>query len=146
MPGGGRRFVRVMAALAATLTFFVAVRTTVGAFLRPHLMPALTVSTTSTGGAVGVPPHSWLLDRYLADGHGPVAYGQAVLALLGRGSSACGDGVTQVCLRRLGLHVVSTYQPDNRFWAFQGLESALYMAVAVAAIAVASWAVLARDA
>jgi hypothetical protein len=45
------------------------------------------------------------------------------------------------CLQRLGIHTVTAYQPAGRFWAFQGIETAVYLALAVGLLAVAAWIV-----
>ena len=34
------------------------------------------------------------------------------------------------CVHKLGLHAVSTYQPGSRFWAFQGIESGIFVSLA----------------
>ena len=38
------------------------------------------------------------------------------------------------------------YQPASRFWAFQGIESGIFLLLAAALIAVAAWLILAREA
>jgi hypothetical protein len=48
------------------------------------------------------------------------------------------------CVNRLGLHAVTTYQPGSRFWAFQGIESAIYAALAAALFVTAAWIVRRR--
>jgi len=48
------------------------------------------------------------------------------------------------CLHRLGIHTVTTYQPASRFWAFQGIETAIYAALAAALVVVAAWVVRRR--
>lgn len=42
-------------------------------------------------------------------------------------------GDTAGCLAKLDLHVELRYQPDSRYWFFQGLESALYLLMAALA-------------
>jgi hypothetical protein len=48
------------------------------------------------------------------------------------------------CLHQLGIHTVTTYQPGSRFWAFQGIESAIYVALAAVLLVVAAWVVRGR--
>ena len=45
----------------------------------------------------------------------------------------------QACIRQLGLHVQSTYQPGSRYWTFQGIESAIFIALAVALVGLSLW-------
>jgi hypothetical protein len=50
------------------------------------------------------------------------------------------------CLQKAGWRQFLSYQPISRWWAFQGIETGIYLAVAVAAIAVTFYAVSRRDA
>ncbi len=50
------------------------------------------------------------------------------------------------CLQRLGYRQFVTYQPISRYWAFQGIETGIYVAVAAALIALTFYVVLRRDA
>lgn len=45
-----------------------------------------------------------------------------------------------------GSHMLITYQPATRFWAFQGIEVSIYLVLAAALIAFAYRMVLKRDA
>ncbi len=50
----------------------------------------------------------------------------------------------EACVAKLGIHTVTTYQPASRFWAFQGIESAIFVALAAVLLATAAWAVRRR--
>jgi len=39
-----------------------------------------------------------------------------------------------------------TYQPANRFWAFQGIEAGVFIVLVAGAVALAYWMVVTRDA
>jgi hypothetical protein len=43
------------------------------------------------------------------------------------------------CLGALGLHVDVDYQPVGRYWAFQWLESGLYLSLALLLAALGLW-------
>jgi hypothetical protein len=45
-----------------------------------------------------------------------------------------------------GYHVIITYQPAGRYWAFQGIETGIFVFLAAVLIAVTAIAVLRRDA
>ena len=47
----------------------------------------------------------------------------------------------QQCVAHIGakFHEVVTYQPASRYWAFQGLETALFVVLAVALVGVSFW-------
>jgi hypothetical protein len=39
-----------------------------------------------------------------------------------------------------------TYQPPDRFWTFQGIETGIFLVFAAGAVALAYWMVISRDA
>jgi hypothetical protein len=43
-------------------------------------------------------------------------------------------------------HILLTYQPADRFWAFQGIEAAVFIVLAAVLIALTCRVVVARDA
>jgi hypothetical protein len=45
-----------------------------------------------------------------------------------------------------GYHQLSSYQPASRFWAFQGIEIAIFVVLAAALVALAYRMVRRRDA
>lgn len=48
--------------------------------------------------------------------------------------------------RRPRDHQVLTYQPAGRFWTFQGIEAAIFVALAIVVVAIAYRVVSTRDA
>ena len=50
------------------------------------------------------------------------------------------------CLAAHGYHSFISYQPADRYWAFQGIETGIFLVLAAALIAVAAIVVLRRDA
>jgi len=50
------------------------------------------------------------------------------------------------CLSAHGYQGYLTYQPASRFWAFQGIETGIFLALAAILIAVAFWVLKRRDA
>jgi MYXO-CTERM domain-containing protein len=49
------------------------------------------------------------------------------------------------CLDALGYQVRTTYQPGNRFWAFQWIESAVFVGLAALLVVAALVALRRRD-
>ena len=43
------------------------------------------------------------------------------------------------CLAALNVHSVQTYQPADRYWTFQWLEVAIYLALALLLAGYAFW-------
>jgi hypothetical protein len=142
----GSLFRRVLPAVATTLGVFVAVRVVIGVYLRPHLITPLTSSASLNSGAA--PAGSWVISSGLVSpsgqslGHG-IGIGQLPAACLpGVGEKS---GVLP-CLMAHGFRQVVSYQPAGRFWAFQGIEGSIFVALTAALLGVAFWRVLTRDA
>ncbi len=43
------------------------------------------------------------------------------------------------CLAAKDFRFTTIYQPDSRFWALQGIETGIFVAVAAALLAIAAW-------
>jgi hypothetical protein len=160
---------RTLPAIAVTLAGFIAVRAVIFMTLRRSFMTAVTSyfpinravapagsiwslaagyvgangqpisipqSTTGQviGGANGValPVSSLPASCQAAAGHGPFtrATYEAVLS----------------CAQAHGIRGYVTYQPASRYWAFQGIETGIFLLLAAALIAVAFAVVSRRDA
>lgn len=158
---------RSLPAMAATLAIFVAVQVLVSAGIRPDLLPATAVAvpvdrTTmsralrfdraqAVTGPVTIglpaPSGSWVLSETSAlDGSGrPIQTGQILTCwsrlLTGPGGKggASGFGPLGDCLAPQNLHVEITYQPADRYWPLQWIETALYTALALLLVAVCFW-------
>jgi hypothetical protein len=158
-----RRTVPAMALtmLAVLVTLFV-----VPNFVRPHFMVPERVSMpmtadainqarglgSITGGAVvrgvGV-PGAWVTEvseLRTADGR----------PLAGKAFDTCFDhppktgaggtfGDTAACLGGLGLHVDVAYQPDDRYWPFQLIETAFYLGLSGLLTAFGLWRIRSRS-
>jgi hypothetical protein len=148
---------RTLPAMAATLGAFVGVRALVTLVARPRYLPAKTMTQSLFGGPVRIGQNDWILHQATVNGTGTVISSSgglnsdyliqhcSGLTLPAPGAAfAKGEihGLT-ACVHKLGIHLVSTYQ-RSRFWAFQGIESAIYVALAAGLIAVAWWVVRRR--
>ena len=142
---------RTLPAMALTVLVFTVVQFVVPNVVRPHLMPPVTVSRPMTAEAInearglgsitGGPvvkgltvPGAWVSgasELRTADGRplAPDRFDRCFRDPPRTGATGT-FGDTAVCLARLDLHVVLSYQPNQRYWAFQWLESALYLALA----------------
>jgi len=152
---------RTLPAMAATLAAFVGVRVLVNVFVRPHYLPAKTTSMPvvlrGSGILVGGPDltNGWIINQVTVDRFGHLAYNGGGVGFSPFMASHCrlgaltppnlpSPGQLSHCISKLGLHTVTTYQPAGRFWAFQGIESAIYVALAAALFLVAGWFVRRR--
>ncbi|MGS2648927.1 ABC transporter permease, partial [Streptosporangium sp. LJ11] len=146
---------RTLAAMALTLAVFVAIQLAMPLLVRPHLMPPVTgtfeLSKTNVDG-IGinrdenqfvhvrldsvVPGHAgaWVLSSEFIDPSGR-ASGVEAAVKTSTTSGPCappgagpGQGMDS-CLaeiNRLGYRQQATYQPLERFWPFQWIETGIY--------------------
>jgi hypothetical protein len=147
---------RLVAALGITLVAFVILRVGVEFGLRPHYMAPVTVSTpfatdTSRLQLPTMPDDiGWVISQQTLDSAGRVisdGVGFEFGALLAecpelpnasRGQPP-DPRATMACAVRNGFHVVTVYQPDDRYWRFQATEAAIYLAVAGALVGTSAW-------
>jgi hypothetical protein len=144
---------RTVPAMLVTLVCFVAVRISISHWLRPRFLPPLVEE-------VGVPAltesraHSakdwYLLYGGYVDRHGhPLAPNRVGEAFRGcYGSSPV--QVTKIqaieCMRSAGLFQHNLFQPADRFWLFQSIEAAIFLALAAGLIVLTIWWVRRRTA
>ena len=160
---------RTLPAIAVTLAGFIAVRFVIFNQLRSHFMTAVT--TYFPVDRVFAPAGSaWQLDAGWIGGNGqPIILPQSTngavigggngmslpvsslpascqqLAGNGRLSPAAYHAVVS-CAQAHGIQGYVTYQPASRYWAFQGIETGIFLLLAAALIAVAFAVVSRRDA
>lgn len=142
---------RTVPAMALTLAVFTITMIVMPLAIRPHLMTPITSTVTFT---------SDLLEERRIEGIGsdnssdtsPIGisgYTEPGAWLLGSAfrplMKADGSGVTRAdlkkcttgtlradCLSRQNLHFSITYQPRGRYWSFQWIETAIFLALALA--------------
>jgi hypothetical protein len=150
---------RVVPAMVVTLAGFIGVRVLVTLWLRPHYISAVTVVSKVTSGST--PPGAfWQIASGVLGPNGqlvpqpnnvpyfdgiPQTSLPASCAPLFNGPG--NPSPTGSCAQALS-HYTSylTYQPADRFWAFQGIETGIFLALAAALVAVTALVLLRRDA
>ena len=140
---------RTLPAMAVTLGGFVAVRVIIVLWVRAHYLSAVTVTYNTLGSYT--PRGSYLAARVgrhrpgrpaapAAEQHGPFQQHPADLPpriLLERCSARVPVTRRRACARALSrFRGFITYQPANRFWTFQGIETGIFVLLAAALIAV----------
>ena len=139
---------RVLPSLAITLGVFVGLRVLVGVYARPHFITPIS-KRFALLAAGGPPQNAWDLSSSFVNGHGQVLGDRIDLSQIPAACSSQvlgGKGIRGQCLAAHGWHQVWTYQPDSRFWAFQGIETGIFLVLALAALGFAWWWVVSRDA
>jgi hypothetical protein len=148
-----------LSAMAVTLAIFTAVIIAFPIWVRPHLIPP--VQTTSTlslasianmpgvgavnghlslvPGSAAAPPGAWVISSSqltTPDGRasssepaGPCGAPPSPAA-----AQACNDYIESLHLRQ-----TVTYQPASRYWAFQWVETAVYLTLALALAGFSFW-------
>ena len=143
---------RTVPAMAATLAVFTGALITMSLWVRPHLITPLHVTSAlnianidelsignggqmTVGASVNL-PGAWVLSNQSITASGHVFTGPATQACLSTTASlqACQNSLGQLHLRQL-----VTYQPASRYWAFQGYETAIFLALALALAGVCFW-------
>jgi hypothetical protein len=145
---------RTLPALAVTLAGFAGLRAVTALWLRQHYMTPVTVYYKLT--APFVPAGS-----YLGVSQGIVGpNGQHPAAGTGSNYYFNGLQIPAVCTKPVTIHNASplpclaahgyrgylTYQPASRFWAFQGIETGIFVVLAAVLLGVTFWMFKRRDA
>jgi ABC-type transport system involved in multi-copper enzyme maturation permease subunit len=148
---------RTIPALAVTLAGFAGVRVLVTLLLRPHYMKAV---TTYYNVLHGFNPAGafWSLSQGVLGPNGqPIAQPnntpyfdgipQTILPASCAPAANSNANPSPACVQALSHYrAFITYQPANRFWAFQGIEFGIFVVLAAALIAVTAAVLLRRDA
>jgi hypothetical protein len=133
---------RTVPAVILAFGGYVVLRVFVQNWLRERYEAPLTATWSMTRGFVG-PNMSkdWILREEPSDKYGhPVSMSFGVLRSCGSAVKGTVKLIDPSCLARAGSgynHAV--YQPASRFWAFQGIETALFGGLGVALILFAAW-------
>ena len=139
-------------AMAVTLAIYTAVIIVFPIWVRPHLIPPVQATvafapasafsmlppTGSTrtlqlqGGQTETPAGSWLLSTsQVVNQEGRPVYTVPGQACLGPSPSAPASPACTTYIKSLHLRQTVTYQPASRYWAFQWVETAIYLALAL---------------
>ena len=150
---------RTLPAMAVTLAVYIAVIIAFPIWVRPHLIPP--VQTTSTlslasianmpevgafdghlallPGAAAAPPGAWVISSgqlTTPDGRAPSSEpaGPCADPPSPAAAQACNDYIESRHFRQ-----TVTYQPASRYWLFQLVETAIYLALALALAGFCFW-------
>lgn len=150
---------RTLPALAVTLAGFVAVRVVIALWLRSHYLSAVTVTYNVLSGYTPKGAYWQLASGVIGPNGQPVPQPNNTLYLddipqtyLPHACSVMNgpnppNNPPAACTQALShFHAYLTYQPGDRFWAFQGIEAGIFLILAAALIAVTAVMLLRRDA
>jgi hypothetical protein len=146
---------KTVPAMAATLGVFAAMRVAVELLLRPRYLPSQTISYSFLQQSPRFGLGDWVLSSRVLDPTGRFVSPDGSITVSPADLAHVCPGVTrgvafpdkdQVgrCLSQLGVRIVDTYQPGSRYWLFQGIESAIFLAAAAGLIVFAVWLIRRR--
>jgi hypothetical protein len=158
---------RTLPAIAIVIGGFIGMRLWISQDLRMHFMAPVTTfygvaanfnppagSINTGGGLINKAGHlvTGQFGTVMIDGVPstslPAACQQLIPASANGPNGPSGATLNAVygCLQKAGYRQFLSYQPISRWWAFQGIETGIYLAVAAALIAITFYAVRRRDA
>ncbi|MBE1491397.1 ABC transporter permease subunit [Plantactinospora soyae] len=145
---------RTVPAMALTIVVFAVAQIAMPMLIRPHLLPPVSVTQPMTAETVrnlssmkadatvrGVQiPGAWVVSHgELLTSNGepvePTRYHECVLL---------GPDAVPECLAGLDLHVEGAYQPADRYWSFQWLEAAIFLALGGLLLGLGLWRIQGR--
>ncbi len=130
--GVGTALRRTIPAVAISLVGFLVLRLGVETWLRPTFMPPLVTAKAQQRS-------DWVLGQIIRDRLGHQINMIDILRQCGVAHGPTTAGISESCMRQHGFAVVTTYQPGDRFWAFQGIEAAIFGGSAVALLVLTVW-------
>jgi hypothetical protein len=134
---------RVLPAMAITFAVYLPLRLWMQN-LRAHFEAPLHVAYQAFGTSPRAGLGDWVLQSRVVNSAGRAISDQTVLSTCGTGASAGKVDPTR-CLTSHGFHQLDVYQPASRFWAFQGIESAIFVGLAGLLLALAFYWVTRRS-
>lgn len=138
---------KAIPAMVVTLAGFLAVRLPVEFHFRPYYQSPLsaTVDVASTAAAAGVQLSrwDWEIDSHFVDHAGHQMADQQVYSACLTGFNSTKDTFLQ-CVHAHGWMLAEVYQPADRYWIFQAVETAIFVALALALLGLTVYWVRAR--
>jgi len=139
---------RTLPAIAVTLAGFAGARVLFAQWVRLHYMTPVTVYYKLTGS--WAPKGSYLsVSQGIVGPDGRPPTGLSSYVFNGAPVPAECAKVMQnpaPCMAAHGYRAYLTYQPADRFWAFQGIETGIFVLLAAILLGVAFWVLRRRDA
>lgn len=159
---------RTLPAIGLTLAGFIAIRSVIYILVRPHFLTAVT-SYFPIGSGFSPAGSGWQLASGFVGASGqPISTPQStsgqvisgpgvsipVSSLPAPCQAAAGNGpftratyhAVVSCAQAHGIRGYVTYQPASRYWAFQGIETGIFVLLAAVLIAVTFVVISRRDA
>jgi len=128
---------RAVASLIVGFVGYFAVRVFVDTWLRQRLLSPLATTYHTLSDSPGRLGHAWILNEYPSDRAGHAV--RVPFGLCGPPPASGGKPQIGDCLAQHGVFMHVVYHPASRFWALQGIETALFGGAALLLLAFAAW-------
>ncbi|WP_030489340.1 ABC transporter permease [Micromonospora chokoriensis] len=123
---------RMLPAMGITLAGFIGVRAAIAILARPHYQPARTQTFPIEGG--GIPEGDrgdWVLSVGIRNADGTMVAEDTRIQCPPGGKGPDGRACGAELGLKPGAYNWELYQPADRFWLFQGIETGIFVALAV---------------
>jgi len=133
---------KVLPAMGVTLVGYAAVRVLIETFARPSYLSPLTATIPVTGDQqFNSASGAWIYAQGVVNGDGklvlpggavncgPNLKGNATASGVPSGTNPCGNGLVNQGFGPAPFSNWMRYQPGSRFWAFQGIETGIFLAL-----------------
>jgi hypothetical protein len=128
---------RTVRAIGITFAAFFAVRFAVAVWVRPRYLPQQVRTYSIFGERIPNP----LLGDFIIGGGGPGIGGiyDGADNFIKGGQTICPGADVTACISEFGrgAHNLEIYQPASRYWLFQGIETVVFVTLAVLLLAAA---------
>ncbi|SFW87303.1 ABC transporter permease subunit [Amycolatopsis australiensis] len=121
---------KVLPAMGIALVGFAAVRVAIEVLARPRYLPARTLTFSPSGNQTPNPASGdWVMSQGVRDAAGELVLPDAQIGPCPP-SGGCGDGGGA----GPGAYNWLQYQPGDRFWTFQGIETGIFVLLTAALV------------
>jgi hypothetical protein len=134
---------RVVPAMAITVAVYLPLRLWVQN-LRAHFDTPVHVTYPAFGTSPRAGLGDWVVQSRLINRVGQTVSDQTAILTCGAAGKAHNAGVS-ACLAGHGYRQIDLYQPASRFWAFQGIEFAIFAGLAVMLLVVTFYWIVRRS-
>lgn len=127
-------------AIFVTLVTYYVIHIPFG-FLRALYLPPLitTYDPSQPTPANGPQLRDWIINSWFVDRAGHPVSQDVINGICGSNDPTTAGNPTSECVHAHGWLYTVTWQPDSRFWIFQGIESAIYLSMAIGLIVFVAW-------
>lgn len=133
---------RTVPAIALTVVVFVALRLLIFFFWRPYFLPPQSLLYTFDSG-YSLPANTWILSQDITDRSGNVAptiYGMPRVCFSTPDAPKLDESPDLfTCMKTHALRNRMLYQPVERFWLFQGIETTVYLGLGALCVGATFW-------